>query len=160
MAAGKGGKYFIGARKDGCSPNGLRSAGARPSPFFSAPWGEKCFPLFLLPLGGGRSQRSEDPSTSSDGGRRGEKRRRGRGSLCSNQTGRASFSLPSPSFSFHSREKRLSVDHCFERGGLMGGRERNGLGWKDMGGWGKGLFSFSEEGRKAFYVFRDQQYQP
>ncbi len=26
------------------------------------------------------------------------------------------FSLPSPSFFFHSREKRLSVDHCFERG--------------------------------------------
>ncbi len=73
MAAGKGGKYFIGARKDGCSPNGLCSAGARPSPFFSAPWGEKCFPFFILPLGGGRSQRSEDPSTSSDGGRRGKR---------------------------------------------------------------------------------------
>ncbi len=32
----------------------------------------------------------------------------------------------------------------------MGGREKNGLGWKDMGGWGKGLFSFSEEGEKLF----------
>ncbi len=32
----------------------------------------------------------------------------------------------------------------------MGGRKRNGLGWKDMGGWGKGLFSFSEEGEKLF----------
>ncbi len=32
----------------------------------------------------------------------------------------------------------------------MGGRKKNGVGWKDMGGWGKGLFSFSEEGEKSF----------